>query len=600
MKIYNILALALLVVCIGSSCKDFLDDQSPSTFTEKTIFTNTDFATKALLAGYSGLCDQYTLARFASFYPDTDIEFGEFTTSAQAWYTLMRYETTETTAYLDGIWNYFYRTIEDVNICIDNLPRSPIWEDKESTEEAHRIYGEAVAIRALCYYMMLNWWGDVPFITTSTQGDSDFFQPKTDRDSIYEYLIQDLKDVEDFVPWMSETTERISKGFIKGLRARMALAYAGYSLRNKTLETRRGRKWQEYYPIARQECLEIMESGKHQLNPSFENIFKTMCTYAHDLTYKESMFELAFGKFAVGYMGTFFSGTSHPGTDLKYGTGGSYIATSPAYYYSFDTKDTRRNVTLPLIYYNASSQQVLYSNNGYTYWEPAKYRKEWIRPLMGGENTSGTGVNRPMMRYSDVILMFAEAENEINGPTQAAKDALAMVRRRAFPEETWTAKVNAYVDSVAAGKESFFNAIVDERAWEFGGEQYRRFDLVRWNLLGPKLNEMKEEWWKIVNNDPKYAGLVPDYIYWKRSEENPEYIEILNPDYRLPNTTIAGYTKASWLPLLAQTYKDRLKNEIFPFIARGYNPAKNNHLVHIHASVISESNGLLNNDQIPE
>ena len=601
-KTYKILSIALLVLCISSSCKDYLNDQSPSTFTENTIFTNTDFATKALLAGYNGLCDQYTYARFAMFLPASDIEFSEYSTSTGAWYSQMRYETTGSTTYLDLIWKYFYQTIEDVNICIDGLPGSPIWENKETADDARCLYGEAIAIRALCYYKLISFWGDVPFITSSTKGDSDFFQPKTDRDSIYEYLIQDLKDVEDYVPWMSETTERISKGFIKGLRARMALAYAGYSLRNKTFETRRGRTWEEYYPIARQECQEIMESGKHRLNPSFENIFKTMCTYTHDLIYKESMFELAFGKFNVGYMGTFFCGTTHSYTDAKYGTGGSNIATSPAYYYSFDTEDTRRDVTLPLIYYDVNSQQVLYSNNGYTYWEPAKFRKKWISPLMGGENTNGTGVNRPMMRYSDIILMFAEAENEINGPTQAAKDALAMVRQRAFPEDTWPEKVDAYVDSVAASQESFFNAIVDERAWEFGGEQYRQSDLVRWNLLGEKLEEMKEEWVKIVNDDPKYQSLVPNYIYWKRSNDNSEYIEILNPDYRiLPSgASVEGYTRASWLPLLSTTSKDKLKNQVLPLISRGYDPAKNNHLLYIHATVISESKGVLSNDQIPE
>ena len=172
----------------------------------------------------------------------------------------------------------------------------------------------------MLYHTLVRVWGDVPFITSSTQGNSDFFLPKTDRDSIYEFLIQDLKDVEDYVPWMSSTTERISKGFIKGLRARMALSYAGYSLRNKTFETRRGRNWQDYYPIARQECLEVMESGKHQLNPSYENIFRTICSRVQDsgLIRKVcSNWHLA--KYDVGYMGIYFSGTTHPGSDAKYG-----------------------------------------------------------------------------------------------------------------------------------------------------------------------------------------------------------------------------------------------------------------------------------------
>ena len=603
-KIYKILVIMLLALCITSSCKDYLNDQSPSTFTESTIFSNIDFAQKAVFAGYGAINNISAYAWYSMyFFADSDIEFGQYTTSSDGGYTIMRYETTETTNYLQNTWTALYNAIEKVNICIDNLPGSTVWENEETADEARRLYGEVVALRAMIYHTLVSVWGDVPFIIKSTQGDSEFSLPKTDRDEIYEYLITELKEVEDYVPWMSETTERISKGFIKGLRARMALSYAGYSLRNKTFETRRGRNWQDYYPIARQECLEVMESGKHQLNPSFENIFRTICTYTHDLTYKESMFELAFGKYDVGYMGTFWSGTTHIASDPIYGRGGSNIASSPAYYYSFDTKDTRRDITMVLFHYNSSAypgQQVLMDNNGYTYWEPAKFRKEWIRPLMGGESTAGTGVNRPWMRYSDVILMFAEAENEVNGPTQAAKDALAMVRKRAFPQHVWSEKVDAYVNSVAASKESFFNAIVNERAWEFGGEQYRKFDLVRWNLLGAKINEMKEEWWKIVNNDPKYQSIVPDYLYWKRSTENPEYIEILNPDSRLSNTTITGYTKASWLPLMSTASKDRLQNTIFPYIARGYNPAKNNHLVHIHATVISDSNGVLSNDQIPQ
>jgi len=602
-KIYKILGIALLVLCLCSSCDDYLNDQSPSIFTESTIFSNIDFAQKAVFAGYGGICNVYAYAWHSMYYHSgSDIEFCQYTTSSDGGYASMRYEATETTVYLDVTWKAWYKAIERVNICIDNLPGSPIWENAETADEARRLYGEAVAIRAMIYHTLVSIWGDVPFVIHATKGDSEFFVPKTDRDEIYEYLIQELKEVEDYVPWMSETTERISKGFIKGLRARMSLAYAGYSLRNKTFETRRGRSWEKYYPIARQECKEIMESGKHQLNPSFENIFKTMCTYAHDLTYKESMFELAFGKFDVGYMGTFWSGTMHYSSDPVYGTGGSYIANSPAYYYSFDTKDTRRDVTNVLFHYNSSAypgQQVLMANDGFTYWKPAKFRKEWIRPLMGGQKTSGTGVNRPMMRYSDVILMFAEAENEINGPTQAAKDALAMVRKRAFSQDVWSEKVDAYVNSVAASKESFFNAIVNERAWEFGGEQFRKFDLVRWNLLGAKINETKEEWMKIVNDDPKYQSKVPNYLYWKRSDENPEYIEILNPDYRLPNTTITGYTKASWLPLMSTAAKDKIQNTILPFNWRGYDPAKNNYLMPIHASVISDSNGVLSNDQIP-
>jgi hypothetical protein len=208
------------------------------------------------------------------------------------------------------------------------------------------------------------------------------------------------------------------------------------------------------------------------------------------------------------------------------------------------------------------------------------------------------GVNWPLIRYADVVLMFAETENEINGgPTQAAKDALSLIRQRAFKQDSWASKVTHYVDSVSAGKESFFNAIVDERAWEFGGEMIRKGDLVRWNLLGSKISQMKEETYKIVNNDPKYANLVPDYIYWK-TEADGETINILNPDYRLPNTTIAGYTKAAWLPLMSTAARTQF-DTYFNNIANGYDATKNNHLYPIDDNILISSNGILTNDQLP-
>jgi hypothetical protein len=107
----------------------------------------------------------------------------------------------------------------------------------------------------------------------------------------------------------------------------------------------------------------------------------------------------------------------------------------------------------------------------------------------GSSSSKGTGINWPLMRYSDVLLMLAEAENEINGgPTGLGREALAKVRRRAFDAEFQTAKVDNYIANLNS-KEAFLEAIVNERAWEFGGECLRKFDLVRWNIYGRKIVE---------------------------------------------------------------------------------------------------------------
>ena len=600
MKTYIRLIAFLLIIGLTYSCDDYLKTESNSTFTEETAFSNLDFAKKAVFSIYNSLTTSYMWDNYLVYYRcDTDIEQSNSANNS-SYVGIAHYAADEGNTTLQGVWNTFYSTIEKANICIDNLPNSPVWEG-EYAEDALQLYGEAVTLRAYLYWELINIWGDVPFITKSTQAGDDFYVQKTDRDSIYEYLIQDLKDVEDYVPWMRETqtAERVNKGFVKGLRSRMALSYAGYSLRNKTFETRRGRYWQEYYKIANQECKEIMESGKHRLNPSFENIFKTLHQYNQDLTYNESMFEVAFlrlysGRFA-NQVGMYHS---YSPADPKYGRAVNQLYSNPVLYYNFDKKDIRRDVSFQLYNYASTSHLGQQWIIGYTAWSFCKWRKSWIVPLMGGDLKDAyyTGVNFPLMRYSDIILMFAETENEINGPTAAAKEALTRVRQRAFSEDQWAEKVTHYVDSVSVSKESFFNAIVDERAFEFVGEFYRKYDLVRWNLLGEKINKLKEEYAKILNNDPKYKN-VPNYIFW-RHPDGGEVIEILNPDYRLPSTSIAGYSKTSWYAALNESSKATYLS-VMGRVANGYDPAKNNHLMPLAATTISASRGILSNDQIP-
>lgn len=89
-----------------------------------------------------------------------------------------------------------------------------------------------------------------------------------------------------------------------------------------------------------------------------------------------------------------------------------------------------------------------------------KYRRIWMDTPLGSTTSKSTGVNASYMRYADVLLMYAEAVNENNnGPTDAAKEALKKVRRRAFPEKIWNEKVENYVNS-KSDKESFFKLLL--------------------------------------------------------------------------------------------------------------------------------------------
>jgi hypothetical protein len=599
-KRYNFL---ILVFCImfSISCDDYLITSSNSKFTEETAFENLDFATKQVYGAYERLTQLYDYY-LIFFKLDSDIEHS-YGANDGARIEIAHMASSPGNSILKQMWTLLYQTIERSNIAIDNLPKSDLWTG-EYSKEAKRLYGEALTIRALCYYELVTLWGDVPFVTESAQAGNNFYVSKTDRDEIYEALIKDLNEAEQYVPWISEarTAERVTKGFVKGLKARLAMSYSGYSLRNKTHETKRGRNWEEYYQIARKECRELIESNKHSLNPDYQQIFRNIHAYKQDLQFGEILFEIAFGRMFSGRVAQSF-GMRFRTTpaDPKYGRATGEINTNIYYYYSFDRNDLRRNTNVELYdYNNASNLSKQWPVSNAFSLTPSKWRRSWITPLMGGDlkEVTKTGVNWPVMRYTDVILMFAEAENEINGPTQSAKDALKSVRKRAFSPELWPQKVEQYVDSVSQNKELFFKAIVDERSWEFGGELIRKYDLIRWNLLGDKLEKMRDVIDNIVNrpNDPPY-NFVPTYLFWKHKSDN-ETIEILNPDYRLPDNAIEGYTRTVWFSGLSRGAINTAY-DFFDRVANGYDKDKNNHLYPIHNDLIVSSNGALSNDQIP-
>jgi hypothetical protein len=153
-----------------------------------------------------------------------------------------------------------------------------------------------------------------------------------------------------------------------------------------------------------------------------------------------------------------------------------------------------------------------------------------------------------MIRFSDVLLMYAEAVNEINNnPTPEAIAAFEEVRKRAFKGNT------ALIGTTPTTKAAFFDAIVNERFLEFGHEGIRKYDLLRWNLLTVKLAEARAKIQQIRDRTGNYTN-VPQYIYWKNvGEEIQYYVSPTAPTNaqpfwratQIPNPT-TGWTRTDW------------------------------------------------------
>jgi len=147
---------------------------------------------------------------------------------------------------------------------------------------------------------------------------------------------------------------------------------------------------------------------------------------------------------------------------------------------------------------------VQYTGNNDRLWAPGKWRRNWQNP--SPKNLNNTDINWVLLRYADVLLMRAEAENEVNeGPTAAAYDAVNMVRRRGFGLPVTTPSATADIPAGLA-KDQFLTMLQKERAFELCYEGFRKFDLIRWNIIGKTLRDTEAALKAYRSNFPYIAG----------------------------------------------------------------------------------------------
>ncbi len=638
---FKSLLLVAGIAVTQSSCKKFLEELPVASFSEEAAFGNVNNARAAVLGVYSQLAgDNGYGSRLNLMYPyDTDEMMSTMLGGVPDNSTrdLGRYGTLPTHALLEGPFRQLYAGIERANICIKNLPAMAAYSTGSNSDKAElkRLHGEALTLRAQFYFELVRVWGDVPaqFVPSSDMPTLQI--PKTDRDTIYSQILADLRQAEDLVPWRNDAgvtlDERLTKGAVKGLRARIALFRGGYALRSNGQVERRS-DYQTYYQMAKDECSEIMQmTGKHSLNPSFVAVFKDALD-AHKIEPNgEVMFEAKMaGEVAAtdGKLG-YFNGPS------VNGKGNSNLTLIPTYFYAFNQYDTRRDVSSAPYKVNADLTKV---GQMLTSIFDGKFRRDWITPAPAVTSASNYfSVSWPILRYSDVLLMYAEAENELNGPTATAVDAVNQVRRRSWakgvktisitntggtlyttaptvtfsggggtgasatatitsgkvtaitinnvgnnytsnPTITLTGGTTGTVATTAvtalssaadadlpttntASKAEFFNAIVNERSFEFASEGIRKYDLIRWNLLNTKLIESRANLNKMLARQAPYDNL-PQNAYFLPNQVDFSFSQSLYVP--VPATAPTGYTRVAWTTSITTAYINKLAADFKP------------------------------------
>jgi len=584
--------VALLLAGFATSCD--LDSPAQSTTDETVVFSIYALAEPAVMGIHESFAATNSYrGRFLPYYGmNSDIEWMNNMEvnklSDDDKHELVTYAARPTNKQMNtanNAWAKFYEGVERANLCIHGLRN---YGNVDSNPEMAHLLGEALTLRAVLYLDLVKGWGDVPArfepITSETM-----YIPKSDRDIIYKKILADLKEAESMVAWPNESaltksTERVNKAFVKALRARIALYAGGYSQRADGVRrsTDPELSVSNMYTIARDECEDIILHGSNTLGSFYDN-FKKLCDDVV-IAGGESIWEIPFSDIRGRVVYTL--GVRHRAKDQYTDQPrGGVNGPLPYLFYDYDREDVRRDITcVPYEWSNneKSKQQL----NSIKVWCFGKLRYEWMKRHV--THPDDDGVNWQYMRLADVYLMAAEAINELETPANAAK-YLKPILDRALPE----AKVTAYMTKATASKQAFFDAIVEQRAFEFAGESLRKADLIRWNLLKTKMDEAKNKMLQLSKREGKYADL-PEKLYYKTDEKDGETLIIYGLNFGETDAEgktlvdTQGYESTTWIN------QEKLPENLINALYQG-DPDKNQYWP-IWKTFIDSSNGMLTND----
>ena len=524
MKKYLYILTAAVIALSLSSCEKILDTESPSAFDAATVYSNYSLTEGTIFGITEAFCEVNSYrGRFLPWYGfNTDVEWYNTYKPGDGKSDIAAYDCLPNNSQLNlsnGPFPLMYMGIERANLVIEGLR-----EYGKVDEKADMAYllGEALTLRAMIYYDLTKAWGDVPARFESLTSET-IYAPKESRDVIYKQILADLEEAIPYLPYPGATsatsrTDRVNKVFAEGLYARIALAASGYAIRPDdgkvgtgdlgTVRLSNDSELQKsvLYPKALAYLKDAIASGSASLESDYRNMwykFNNMDNLTAGPAY-ETLYVIPFGAGRGRWNFTF--AINSEGASISNGVSrGGDAGPVPTMFFKYGANDQRRDITCVNYKWNKDNS---IEPSGISKWYFGKYRFEWMdaQPYTGGNDD---GIKPVVMRYADILLMAAEIENELNGPS-AAKQYLLPVRERAYKGHE--SEAEAYVAALGS-KEAMFDAIVDERALEFCGEFLRKADLIRWNLLKTKLDAAVEDMLALRGLEGDYASLTGDIAY---------------------------------------------------------------------------------------
>jgi starch-binding outer membrane protein, SusD/RagB family len=408
MKNIYIKTLLFLLAFGAWSCSDFLDEVDQSNFTLENYFTRPEHATSVVNSIYESLRPvtqsgfnggPWMMLEFATGLADT--ELGQ----AQNSLFVRSLINNSDNGYGQTYWTSFYRGIANANLAIAKIPEI---EMDNSTQ--NRLLGEARFLRAYYYYSLVRIFGEIPLITIPIDLSSpEMYPDPASVAEIYAQIVEDLTTAETLGLPFKDTAGRVSMGAVKTMLASVYLTMAGYPLQ----------AGDQYYQLAAEKSLEVMQSGEFSLFDSYGSLHNV-----EDKNQGEHIFMTQFAAFIMPSTWQVSIIPYNRGISAYNDETGGIFANRD-FVRAFEEGDKRAEEKE--FFYTEFSRR----SDRNSIMQLGDY---YIYKLFDDEaqlETTSSGLNWKIYRYAEVLLTYAEAANEAFGPTAEAYDAVNQIRRRA-------------------------------------------------------------------------------------------------------------------------------------------------------------------------
>lgn len=449
------IAFIILSSVMMNSCTD-MNLIPESNLSPENFFKSEEDATAAVYGTYSVFTDNDIYNQFwevlqSQGTDDCEWSGGRTTTNLDK-NALDKFEYDGNTNLVYSVWIKHYVVVNRSNFAIENI--SNMGSEQIRDDVRKRLIGEAKFLRALAYFNLVRIYGGVPLVLKQTTSLDGLEVPRNTVDECYEQIISDLQEAKSVLPAIGQLPEgylgRATKGSASAMLAKVYLT-------------------REDYQNVVKETSEVMQMG-----------YKLWKNYADNFDVEkengqESIFEIQYKRNTPGVSGSNYNGYYRPPfVNINGWVGYGDDPVTRNHYECYEEGDLRRDVNVRL--YTKEEYPNMSSN-----YEFPCYVNKFQDPSPLAVRSQGGENNYPILRYSDVYLMRAEALNAINTSDAEAYECLNVIRRRAFGLNMNEA--SAIDIKLGLSKEDFLDIILLERRKEFAFEGQRRFDLVRTHKL---------------------------------------------------------------------------------------------------------------------